>query len=155
MTTFGAQGGPSLKARAIAGAKSTTASSVAVTAIQFLQLTVVARLLSPADFGLMAMVMAVLGFAQIFTDMGVGSAIIHRKENSPNELSSLFWLNASGGTVVFLLMIAGDTADRCLLRRTKACVAASDHGGAFPDFLQRTAISASPAEGTAVRDASP
>jgi lipopolysaccharide exporter len=58
------------------------------------------------DFGLMAMVMAVLGFAQIFTDMGVGGAIIHRQENSPNELSSLFWLNVSAGAVIFLLLVA-------------------------------------------------
>ena len=59
MSTLRSQGDPSLRDRAIAGAKWTTASTVAVTAIQFLQLTVVARLLSPADFGLMAMVMMI------------------------------------------------------------------------------------------------
>lgn len=92
----------SLKTRAISGAKWTTASSVAVTAIQFLQLAVVARLLSPGDFGLMAMVMAVVGFAQIFADMGLSGAIIHRQENSPAELSSLYWLNVLAGGAVFL-----------------------------------------------------
>lgn len=106
MTTLRSQGDPSLRDRAIAGAKWTTASTVAVTTIQFFQLTIVARLLSPADFGLMAMVMAVLGFAQIFTDMGIGGAVIHRQENSPNELSSLFWLNVAAGAVVFLLLVA-------------------------------------------------
>jgi lipopolysaccharide exporter len=96
----------SLKAEAISGAKWTTASSVAVAAIQFVQLTVVARLLSPGDFGLMAMVMAVLGFAQIFTDVGVGSAVIHRQNNSHQELSSLYWLNVVAGVAVFLLTLA-------------------------------------------------
>src|SRR5918993_2576290 len=106
MSMLRPQGDPSLRDRAIAGAKWTTASTAAVTAIQFFQLTIVARLLSPADFGLMAMVMAVLGFAQIFTDMGIGGAIIHRQENSPNALSSLFWLNVAAGAVVFLLFVA-------------------------------------------------
>jgi lipopolysaccharide exporter len=96
----------SLKAEAISGAKWTTASSVAVAAIQFVQLIVVARILSPGDFGLMAMVMAVLGFAQIFTDMGVGSAVIHRQDNSVRELSSLYWLNVFAGAAVFLLTVA-------------------------------------------------
>jgi O-antigen/teichoic acid export membrane protein len=96
----------SLRATAISGAKWTTASSVAVATVQFVQLTVVARLLSPGDFGMMAMVMAVIGFAQIFTDVGIGSAIIQRPENSPAELSSLFWLNVLAGTAVFVLTIA-------------------------------------------------
>src|SRR5712664_863135 len=96
----------SLKAEAISGAKWTTASSVAVAAIQFVQLVVVARVLSPGDFGLMAMVMAVLGFAQIFTDVGVGSAVIHRQNNSHQELSSLYWLNVFAGAAVFLLTVA-------------------------------------------------
>jgi len=96
----------SLKAEAISGAKWTTGSTVAVTAIQLVQLTIVARLLSPSDFGLMAMVMAVLGFAQIFTDVGIGSAIIHRQQNTREELSSLYWLNVAAGACVFLLTIA-------------------------------------------------
>ena len=96
----------SLKAEAISGAKWTTASSVAVAAIQFVQLTVVARILSPSDFGLMAMVMAVLGFAQIFTDVGIGAAVIHRQNNSPRQLASLYWLNVFAGATVFLLTIA-------------------------------------------------
>ena len=96
----------SLKAEAISGAKWTTASSLAVAAIQFGQLIVVARILSPSDFGLMAMVMAVIGFAQIFTDVGVSSAVIHRQSNTQLELSSLYWLNVFAGAAVFLLTIA-------------------------------------------------
>jgi O-antigen/teichoic acid export membrane protein len=95
----------SLKAEAFSGAKWTTASSLVVAAIQFLQLIVLARLLAPSDFGLMAMVMAVLGFAQIFTDAGISSAIIHRQENSQNQLSSLYWLNVFAGSAVFALTV--------------------------------------------------
>jgi O-antigen/teichoic acid export membrane protein len=96
----------SLKAEALSGAKWTTSSSVAVAAIQFVQLIVVARILSPSDFGLMAMVMAVISFVQIFTDVGVASAVIHRQSNTQQELSSLYWLNVFAGAAVFLLTIA-------------------------------------------------
>ena len=96
----------SLKAEAISGAKWTTASSLGVAAIQFCQLIVVARILSPSDFGLMAMVMAVIGFAQIFTDVGISSAVIHRQSNTQQALSSLYWLNVFAGAAVFLLTIA-------------------------------------------------
>lgn len=95
----------SLKAEAISGAKWTTASTVAVSAIQLLQLVVVARVLSPSDFGIMAMAMAALGFAQIFTDAGISSAIIHRQTSSRQELSSLHWLNVFAGVIVFCLAL--------------------------------------------------
>jgi O-antigen/teichoic acid export membrane protein len=95
----------SLKAAAISGAKWTTASTVAVSSIQLLQLVVLARVLSPSDFGIMAMAMAALGFAQIFTDAGISNAIIHRQTNSRQELSSLYWLNVFAGVIVFCLAL--------------------------------------------------
>src|SRR6202008_1846928 len=47
------------------------------------------------------------GFAQIFTDVGVGGSIILRQENTPAELSSLHLLNFFAGVVVFVLQMAG------------------------------------------------
>ena len=50
----------------------------AATAFQFITLAIMARLLSPSDFGLMGMITVVVGFAQTFADMGTYNAIIHR-----------------------------------------------------------------------------
>src|SRR5262245_46426226 len=96
----------SLRATAISGAKLTTATSVAVSGLQFVPPTVVGRLLCPCDFGLLDMGMAVIGFAEYFTDVGLGSGITQPPEKSPAELSSLFWLNVFAGTAVFSLTIA-------------------------------------------------
>ena len=74
-------------------------------ALQFLQIAILARLLAPADFGLMALVTAVIVFAQIFTDMGVSNAIIHHQQVSHEELSSLYWLNVVAGAVMVLLVM--------------------------------------------------
>jgi len=71
----------------------------------FLQLAILARLLDPADFGMMAIVVAVIAFAQIFSDMGVSNAIVHHQQVSQEELSSLYWLNVSAGAGMMLLLI--------------------------------------------------
>ena len=73
--------------------------------LSFLQVAILARLLGPADFGLMALVAAVISFAQIFTDVGVSSAIIHHQRVSHEELSSLYWLNVAVGAGMLLLLI--------------------------------------------------
>lgn len=68
-------------------------------------MAILARLLAPADFGLMALVTATLAFASIFADMGISSAIIHRRDVTQQQLSSLFWLNVSASSGLMLLLI--------------------------------------------------
>ena len=51
----------------------------------------VARMLLPADYGLMAMATIITGYAMIFSELGLGGAIIQRIEVTLQELSSVFW----------------------------------------------------------------
>jgi O-antigen/teichoic acid export membrane protein len=95
-----------LKQRAVAGVKWSGISMGAVTALQFVTLAVLARLLSPADFGLMGMIMVVIGFALAFADMGISNAIIHRQDATRDQLSSLYWLNILAGVIVFFVVCA-------------------------------------------------
>ena len=95
-----------LKAKTFAAARWTTCSSIFKAGLQFVQVAILARLLAPADFGLMALVTATLAFATIFADMGISSAIIHRRDVTQQQLSSLFWLNVSAsGALMLLLML--------------------------------------------------
>lgn len=87
---------------------------------QFVQLTVLARLLAPVDFGLMAMVLAVVAFIQPFSDLGVSSAIIHHQEISHNQLSSLYWLNVSIGLSLTLALAAGSYSISAFIFRQPA-----------------------------------
>lgn len=96
----------SLKRKAASGATWTGISSAVVGVIHFLQLAILARLLRPEDFGLMAMLMVVLQFAQAYADMGISNAIIHRQDTTREQLSTLYWLNILAGSVVFLLVVA-------------------------------------------------
>ena len=52
-----------------------------------------ARLLEPSDFGLIAMVMVIIGIAEIFTDIGLGGALIQRRRVLPVHYSSVFYFN--------------------------------------------------------------
>lgn len=64
-----------------------------------------ARLLSPEEFGLIALVSSILSFALIFTELGYGSALIHKKEVSELDLSSVFWVNIIIGTLLTILFL--------------------------------------------------
>ncbi|ABQ26153.1 MOP flippase family protein [Geotalea uraniireducens] len=96
----------SVKEFAVSGVKWTTMSTVLMSAMEFITLTILARLLTPVDFGLMAMTMVVLGFAAGYADMGLSAVIVQRQDVSRSQLSSLYWLNLIVGTVIFVLIWA-------------------------------------------------
>lgn len=95
----------SLKKQALSGIKWTTAASVINSLVQLVQLAILARLLDATDFGLMALVMVVIGFSQMFIDMGLSNAIIYKQKITIEQLSSLYWLNIIIGILFFILLI--------------------------------------------------
>jgi O-antigen/teichoic acid export membrane protein len=95
----------SLRKVGATGAKWTATSSIVITTLQFVQLAVLARLLGPDAFGLMAMTMVVVGFGQLYADMGLGEAIIYHQDTTSEQLSSLYWLNIFAGIGIFFLVI--------------------------------------------------
>lgn len=95
-----------LKKQAIGGIKWTSISMIIVTVAQFSQIAILARYLDPADFGLMAVIMVVIGFSQAFQDMGISNAIIQRKNITHTQLSSLYWLNIGSGIILTIIIVA-------------------------------------------------
>lgn len=91
--------------RTISGLGWTLGTQVFTQSSQFLITVVLARLLSPTEFGLLAMVTVFTGFANLFGDFGFGPALIQREEITEDHLCSVFWVNLGLG--VFL---AGLTA---------------------------------------------
>lgn len=69
-------------------------------ALQLLALVVFSRLLSPADFGLVAMVTAVVGIAYVIGDFGLSLAALQAQDLTAGQRSNLFWWNAGIGTAV-------------------------------------------------------
>lgn len=98
----------SLKQASISGVKWSSISQVSRQIMQLVTTAVLARLLSPSDFGLVGMATIVIGFVGIFSDLGTSSAIIQRKNISDSLLNSLFWINVVFGllAMVILLVVA-------------------------------------------------
>jgi O-antigen/teichoic acid export membrane protein len=61
---------------------------------------VLARLLSPKDFGLVAMVTVVTGIYGLFTTAGLSPATIQKESVTEDEISTLFWVNVLIGVLL-------------------------------------------------------
>ncbi|GAA1510533.1 PST family polysaccharide transporter [Agromyces terreus] len=95
---------PSLGASASRGALATMGGQGVRLAIQLAGIVVLARLLTPADYGLIAMVTAIIGVGEIFRDFGLSSAAIQAKTVSRQQKDNLFWLNTGIGLALTLLV---------------------------------------------------
>jgi len=82
-----------LRKTAISGIKWTTAGTIGRALFQLLQVSILTRFLPKEAFGLVAMALFVVQFSNIFVDMGMTSAILHRQNATKNEYSSIYWLN--------------------------------------------------------------
>jgi len=101
---------PRLGARAAGGAFVTMAGQGVRVAVQFGGIILLARLLTPHDYGLMAMVTAIVGAAEILRDFGLSSAAIQAKEVSRQQRDNLFWINTGIGLVLAVAVFAGANA---------------------------------------------
>jgi O-antigen/teichoic acid export membrane protein len=95
-----------LKGRAISSGFVTVLSQGVQFVLSLASTVVLARLLLPEDFGLIAMVVTVTGFLRIFNDAGLSTATIQREGITHAQVSNLFWTNAAlGGAITLLLAV--------------------------------------------------
>jgi O-antigen/teichoic acid export membrane protein len=67
-------------------------SNILLKFINFFIIVILARLLEPADFGLVAIAFVIVNFFEIARDLGIGTALIHRKENNEIAADTAFFL---------------------------------------------------------------
>ena len=89
-----------LKRKSVRGGMVTLLSQGISTAVHLVSTVVLARLLSPEDFGVMSMVAAITAFASLFRDLGLSTAAVQRDQISPALQSNLFWLNLALGALL-------------------------------------------------------
>lgn len=71
--------------------------------VQFIVQIVLARLLSPDDFGTVAIVMVVIQLAQVFVQSGFNTALIQKKDADELDFSSVFYLSLFVAILVYIL----------------------------------------------------
>jgi polysaccharide transporter, PST family len=80
--------------------------------LQFVYSVLLARLLTPSDFGIVAMASPITAFVQMFADFGLTQATVQRQDISEDELSFMFWVSLAASTALGLItLIAAPLAD--------------------------------------------
>lgn len=77
-----------------------------VQGVQFLLSIVIARLISPSDYGLIAMLGIFLAVAQQFIDSGFSNALVQKKDRSDVDFSTVFYSNLAIAAVVYAALYA-------------------------------------------------
>ncbi len=83
-----------LKQKSIRGGYVTVSAQAFRFTAQLISTFILARLLTPNDFGIFGMLATLTSFANLFSDAGLATVTVQRKDISPSELTSLFWINS-------------------------------------------------------------
>src|SRR6476620_11241204 len=82
-----------LKERTLRGAVAKVCAQAAAFVLRIGSLMILARLLDPKDFGLVAMVTVVTGVFNLFKDAGLSAATVQQATITDDQVSTLFWVN--------------------------------------------------------------
>lgn len=93
----------SLGARILSGVAWKAGSQIILQVTRMVVALLLARMLTPHDWGLAAMVLVFSGFAVVFTDNALGTALIQRRNVDENDRSTVFWCSAGVGLLLALL----------------------------------------------------
>ncbi len=95
----------SLKNKAIHGAKWSMLQEMASQLVDFLIIIILARLLGPTDFGVVAMALVIVTAMRPLVSLGLGAAITQRTEVDQEHLNTAFWATLLFGAILALFMM--------------------------------------------------
>lgn len=98
----------SIKQEMISGIFWTVVQKYSGLIVQIIVTAILARLLTPEDFGVVAVATILIAFFNLFTDMGIGPAIIQKQDLTKDNLNSIFSFTIWGGIllVIFFFLAA-------------------------------------------------
>jgi len=91
--------------RALSGSFVTLGAQAAKFALNFAAAAVLARLLSPKDFGLVGMVLGVTNLVNLFKELGLSTATVQRETITQQQVSNLFWINVTFSGVLAVISV--------------------------------------------------
>ena len=72
--------------------------------VQFVFSIILARLLSPSDYGIIAMVTIFFAVAQSFVDSGFSNALVRKTDRVEEDLSTCFYFNIGVGIIAYIVL---------------------------------------------------
>lgn len=94
----------SFKSKAISGILWKLAERTGAQAITFLLSIILARLLSPNDYGVIAILLVFITIADVFVNAGFGSALIQKKDADNMDFSSVFYFSIAFSVLVYAVI---------------------------------------------------
>jgi len=94
-----------LKQQVLSGVKWVALANILGQVMSLISMVILARLLTPDDFGVFAILMIFVGFLSMFVGMGSSAAIVHIDNPSEKLLSSIFYFNVFSGTLFCIILI--------------------------------------------------
>jgi len=95
-----------IKGRTVRGGVVTVGAQAAKFILYTISNAVLARLLTPAEFGLFAMVTVFTEFVNLFKDLGLSMATIQKEEINHQQVSTMFWINIAVSCLLMLIVAA-------------------------------------------------
>ena len=95
-----------LKEKTVRGVPWSFVERFSVQGVTFILELIIARLVGPDNFGLIAMLAIFMSVSQVFIDGGFSSALIQRQERTEADFSTVFYINIGISLVLYLLLFA-------------------------------------------------
>lgn len=93
-----------IKEDSIRGVKWAAIEKFSVQAVQFVLGIIMARLLSPDDYGTLGMLAIFIAISQTFVDSGFSAALIRKLDRTSRDYSTVFWFNIAIALVCYLIL---------------------------------------------------
>lgn len=95
-----------LRGKTLTGFKWSSINQIGLSAGQFVVGIVLARLLSPKEFGMIGMIIIFIVIGKTLTNSGFGQALIQRREATQKDFSTVFYFNILASIVIYLAVFA-------------------------------------------------
>ena len=93
-----------LSNKAISGVFWRLAERIGAKSVSFIVSIILARILTPSDFGTISLIMVFMNIMQVFVDSGIGSALVQKKDVDELDYSTVFLFNMFMCSVLYILI---------------------------------------------------
>ena len=93
-----------IKAKSVNGVIWTFVENMSLSMITFVIGVIMARLLMPSDYGVLAIILVFISILQLFVDGGFAMALVQDKTKGPRDYSTIFTFNVAVSIICYLLL---------------------------------------------------
>ncbi|NMA66888.1 MAG: lipopolysaccharide biosynthesis protein [Clostridiaceae bacterium] len=106
--------------KAVAASKWSALAEISSKVISPLIFVILARLLTPNDYGVVAVAAIVISFSQVFWDVGLGKALIQREDQVEESANVVFWTNLVLGILIYVILYFSAEGIASLFKSTES-----------------------------------